>query len=126
MKILVVDDDNGTLNALKACLASAGHEAILATDAYKALDKVESAIRGTGSIDLMVTDLKMPGMNGLELIKTVRWKGSRFPAILMTAYGSERLQQDLTELGSCGYLDKPFSPESLLTTIAALTAEITD
>ncbi len=122
MKILVVDDDSGTLNALKACLVSAGHQAILAADAYKALDRIESAIRGNDSIDLMVTDLKMPGMNGLELIKTVRWKGSCFPVILMTAYGNEIVQQELTELGSCGYLDKPFSPESLLTTIEDLTS----
>lgn len=120
MRILVVDDDTGTLNALKAYLASAGHEAVVAKDGYQALSAIRTSTDRAESIDLLVTDLKMPGMDGLELIRAARNERPGLPIILMTAYGDDSVRREITGLGSCRYLDKPFSPETLLTEIEAL------
>jgi DNA-binding response OmpR family regulator len=120
MRILVVDDDTGTLNALKAYLASAGHEAVVAKDGYQALSVIRTSTDRAESIDLLVTDLKMPGMDGLELIRAAKNERPGLPIILMTAYGDESVRRELNGLGSCGYLDKPFSPEKLLKEIEAL------
>ena len=120
MRILVVDDDAGTLNALKAHLASAGHEAVLAKDGYEALDMIEASIQETQPIDVMVTDLKMPRMDGLELIRAVKNERPDLPIILMTAHGDKSVRREVDGLGSCGYLDKPFSPEKLLKEIEVL------
>jgi len=120
MRILVVDDDTGTLNALKAYLASAGHEAVVAKDGYQALSAIRASTDRAESIDLLVTDLKMPGIDGLELIRAAKNERPGLPIILMTAYGDESVRREVDGLGSCGYLDKPFSPEKLLKEIEAL------
>ena len=120
MRILVVDDDTGTLNALKAYLASAGHEAVVARDGPQALGAIRASTHGAESIDFLVTDLKMPGMDGLELIRAAKNERPGLPIILMTAYGDESVRREVGGLGSRGYLDKPFSPERLLTEIKAL------
>ncbi len=117
MRILAVDDDTGTLNALRAYLASAGHEVITAADGYEALDMIEASIQETQPIDVMVTDLKMPRMSGLELIRKARTERHWLPAVLMTAYGDESAQSQVKQLRSCGYLEKPFNPENLLAKI---------
>ena len=122
MRILVVDDDTGTLNALRVSLISAGHEVITAKDSHQALSTMKSYIKGLESIDLMVTDFKMPGMNGLELIRKVKKENPKLPVILMTAYGSARIRSQLFELGACKYLEKPFNPETLLAKINELYA----
>ena len=120
MIILVVDDDMGTVNALRAHLASTGHQVLTARDGRQALNVVESSIQAAEPVDLMVTDFKMPGMTGLELIRAVRKADQVLPAILMTAYGDDSLRRRATEEGCCGYLDKPFSPETLLSEIERL------
>ena len=120
MRILVVDDDIGTVNALRAHLASSGHQVVTAKDGYQALRVIEASTQGAEPIDLMVTDFKMPGMTGLELIRAVRKVAQALPAILMTAYGDDSLHRQATGEGRCGYLDKPFSPERLLSEIRGL------
>ncbi len=115
MRILVVDDDPGTLNAVRAYLTSIGHEVAPAKGGYQALRMIE-ATKGVGqSIDLMVTDLRMPGMDGVELIRAARRIKLRLPIILMTAHGEESIRRQTLELEACGYLEKPFTPERLLT-----------
>ena len=120
MRILVVDDDIGTVNALRAHLASSGYQVVTAKDAYQALSVIEASTQGAEPIDLMVTDFKMPGMTGLELIQSARKADPSLPAILMTAYGDDSLRRRATGEGCCRYLDKPFSPERLLSEIKGL------
>jgi DNA-binding NtrC family response regulator len=121
MRILVVDDDTGTLNALKASLASAGHEAVVAEDANQALSAIRGSTDRAESIALLVTDLKMPGMDGLELIRAAQKERPGLPSILMTAHGDRSVRREVAGLGSCRYLGKPFSPERLMTEIEALS-----
>lgn len=121
MRILVVDDDIGILNALRVQLMSAGHQVITAKDSDQALGTVKSHTQDLEPIDLMLCDLKMPGMNGLELIRETKREMPKLPVILMTAYGNSRIRSQLSELESCGYVEKPFNPEILLTMIGELT-----
>ena len=116
MKILVVDDDAGTLNALNACLSSFDHRVILSEEGAKALEIIETSGH-TEPIDLVITDLKMPGMNGLDLISAAIEKNPDLACILMTAYGNDLIRKEVGMLGSCEYIEKPFSPEKLLKSI---------
>lgn len=127
MKILIVDDDLGTLNALKACLTSFGYQVVAAANGPEALKIIESSIGessigGVEPVEIMVTDLKMPGMNGLELIRSAKRMRSGLAAILMTAYGDDHIREKVTNLGRCGYIDKPFGPETLLKMIQEAVA----
>jgi len=117
MRILIVDDDTGTLNALKACVMSAGHEAVVMNNPFRALSYVAASVGKSPAIDVLVTDLKMPGMDGLELIRAARETRSELRAVLMTAYGSDRVRNRLSELRSCEYLDKPFNPAEFISAI---------
>ena len=113
MKILLVDDDHGTLNALKAGLISYGYQVLPAQDGHQALQIIKSSMSRTEPVALMVTDLRMPNMNGLELIRSVRQIIPGLAVILMTAYGDKHIQDKAKELDDCGYINKPFSPKNL-------------
>ena len=67
----------------------------------------------------MITDLKMPGMNGLDLIRAVKEARPKLACILMTAYGNDDIRKEAIS-GSFGYVEKPFSPEVLLESIKKL------
>jgi DNA-binding NtrC family response regulator len=118
--ILVVDDDKGTLNALNGALRSAGHHIVTAENGRCALDKILASNGNDPSVDLLVTDLRMPGMTGLELIWEARKNRPRLPAILMTGYGDDSIRWQSMELSSCWYAEKPLKAESLLTKIEDL------
>ena len=117
MTILVVDDDKGTLNALNSALRSAGHHIVTAENGRCALDKILASNGKEPSVDLLVTDLRMPGMNGLELIREARKHRPRLLAILMTGYGDDSTRLHSMGLSSCWYVEKPLKAESLLTKI---------
>ncbi len=113
MKILIVDDDTGTLHALKTGLMSLGNNVCLAQNASQALDELESSLHDPEPIDVMVTDLRMPGMNGVRLIELSRKIKPQLPAILMTAYGEPSVQRKIKALKECEYLEKPFTQTKL-------------
>ena len=118
MKILIVDDDPGTLNAIKIGLISSGYEVVTAKNSRLALKVIESSIEETEPpIELLISDLKMPGMNGLELIRSAKELSPKLPAVLITAYGEDSVRSEIEKLRNCAYLDKPFCPERLLKTI---------
>ena len=118
MKILIVDDDPGTLNALKVGLISLGHETVVAEDGGQALKIIEMSKERAEPVKLMVTDLRMPGMNGLELIKSAKKVRPELPAILMTAYGNDDIRKEVMNMDRCSYLEKPFNPDNLLKSIS--------
>jgi len=113
MKILLVDDDIGILNALKAGLVSFGHQVMIAKRAHQALQIINNSTIRSDVIDLLVTDLRIPDMNGLELIRSARRTRPTLKALLITAYGNDEIRESVKILGSCKYLEKPFSPESV-------------
>lgn len=62
----------------------------------------------------LLIDLRMPGMNGLGLLKELRHRGCSLPALLMTGHGERELQQQAIECGACGVLEKPYRVEQLI------------
>lgn len=119
MNILIVDDDPGTLNALKAGLISHGFEVNVARNGREALKIIRTLRKAAVSVDVLLTDLKMPGISGLDLIRSAKEELPGLGAILMTAFGSESVSTEV-EASHSIYLDKPFTPDRLLKAIEEL------
>ena len=113
MKVLIVDDDYGTLKAFEGLLLSRGHEVLLANSGLEALNIIQSKGPESGGPNCMITDNRMPGFSGLLLIEMVRKIRPNLPVILMTAYGSDAVKTQAEQLGITGYLEKPFTPDRL-------------
>lgn len=123
MKILIVDDDPATLNALKASLTSLGHQVVVTGEGCRSFEIIKTSAKEAEPVDLMVADLRMPSMNGLELIRSAKKMKPGLACILMTAFGNDNVQRELMALGSSGYIEKPFTPQRLLQVIKALKSE---
>jgi CheY-like chemotaxis protein len=119
-RVLLVDDDPTVTLVLAESLERLGGQYVIETaqDAHKALDRIEQ-----GPLDLIITDLRMPGMDGLELIQQVRARAPHTRLILMTGYGSTEIEATAYHLGACRYLDKPFKAERLVAEVQAALAE---
>lgn len=107
--ILVVDDDLHILEVIEARLTSAGYKVLTATGAEEALQTIKSH-----QIDLMVSDVRMPGMGGLELLKEVRSLRLAFPVVFLTAYGTIPDAVQAVKAGATDYLTKPFDGRDLI------------
>jgi two-component system chemotaxis response regulator CheY len=118
--ILVVDDSETVRQVLQLTLVNAGFDVVEAEDGVEALDKLSGA-----QIDMLITDLNMPNMDGLELIKKVREKGShRFtPIVMLTTESSEEKKLAGREAGASGWIVKPFKPEQLLKVVKMVLGE---
>lgn len=101
--ILVVDDERSMREFLLEVFEKEGNDVFLAENGSTALDLIENEI-----IDLAIVDLKMPGMDGLELLEQIKYKNSNISIIMMTAFGSEKTAVDAMKRGACNYLKKPF------------------
>jgi len=109
IKVLICEDDNLTLQALEHSIRIEGYETITAKDGLEAKE-----ILGKHHVDLMVTDLHMPNIDGLELIQHIRNDLKRtFPIIMLTRVGSDDTVLSAFELGADDYITKPFSPKEL-------------
>ena len=113
MKILIVDDDPAILNALHANLTSFGYHVETATSGFEAIKVIKSSTLEKDPVKFLVTGLKIPGMNGIELIRSARELIPGLKAIVITSYGNDNIRKDIKDLEGCGYLDKPFTPEGL-------------
>jgi two-component system, NtrC family, response regulator GlrR len=112
-KILVVDDDTDILRLLTMRLQTAGYEVQSATSAEQAL-----ALAATNKPHLVVTDLRMGGMNGLALFDTLHQDNPGLPVIILTAHGSIPDAVEATQRGVFGFLTKPFDSKDLLKQVA--------
>ena len=111
-KILIVDDQISLCNHLQTVLEMEGYQADIAHNAGQALAALSSQ-----SFDILLTDMKLPGMNGLELFKKARKIDPDISGIIMTAFGSISSAVASIKYGATDYLQKPFEPESLLMVI---------
>ena len=111
-KILIVDDQVSFCNHIHAVLEMEGYSAVVTHNAEQAVAQLS-----TLSFDILLTDMKMPGMDGLELFKTARKIDPEISGIIMTAYGSISSAVASIKHGASDYLQKPFEPESLLMVI---------
>jgi len=111
--ILVVDDEAQITRVLKTSLSSQGYGIRTAADGEEALQVIQE-----WSPDLIITDLRMPNMNGLELCREVR-KESRVPIIVLSVKGEEIIKVQALDAGADDYVTKPFSMNELTARIRA-------
>jgi len=115
--ILLVDDELPVLRSLAKALAGEGYQLSQALSGDEAL-----ALTGERDYDVVVTDLMMPGMNGLELLRTLRRRDPGIPLIMITGYPSVKAAVESIKAGAFDYLPKPFTPEELRGQVARALA----
>jgi DNA-binding NtrC family response regulator len=112
-RILLIEDDPSAGAAVKKVLGSEGFDVVLerrGDDGFKAAE--------TGNFDLVITDLKLPGLSGMELVAKIHSSQPKLPIILVTAHGTMETAIEATKLGACEYLTKPFEVDELLDRVA--------
>ncbi|HTZ00570.1 MAG TPA: sigma-54 dependent transcriptional regulator [Rhodocyclaceae bacterium] len=113
LNILVVEDDDALRDALLVTLEAAGHEATGAAGGPEALELI-----GRRSFSMIISDLRMAPMDGLQLLSEVRVRRPGLPMLLMTAFGDVDKAVAAMRGGACDFMLKPFEPRALLEQIA--------
>jgi len=110
--ILIVDDEKNYLVVLKALLATEGYEILTTNNALDGLRLVKE-----GDLDLIITDMKMPGMNGMALLEECKKIKPDLPIIIMTAYGTIEKAVEAMKNNAYDYISKPFQNDQLKLTV---------
>ena len=108
-RILVVDDQEMMRDSLAANLARDGHEVVATGDGTNAVARLE----GPGRFDLLITDLKMPRMTGIELLAEAKRVRPDMPVVLMTAFATVQTAVEAMKLGAYDYIQKPFDGDEI-------------
>jgi excisionase family DNA binding protein len=114
-RVLVVDDEASIRELLSKTLALAEYDVDTSPDGPAALDRLRAA---SDAYDLLIADLKMPGMDGLTLIRQVRRIAAELPIIIITGFSTESSAIEAVNLGVAGYLTKPFRVPQVLAAAA--------
>jgi len=107
-KVLVVDDDPVVGTAFNRVLTNKGYTVITAHNAAEALEQMRRE-----EVDLVFTDIKMPGMDGLQLAETVKARRPWTPVVIVTGYGTEADEERAMAAGVSAFLHKPLSPSMI-------------
>lgn len=116
-RILIADDSPSMRQLISFALQDSGYEVIATSDGKEALERLKGE-----EMDMVITDLNMPEMNGIELIKRLR-NGAGFglkPILMLTTESCEDMRQQGREAGASGWITKPFTPEKLLDAVQRL------
>ncbi len=111
-KILIVEDEDDLRQVLMETLSDLGFEAHGVSDATTALRKIEGDL-----FHLVLSDIQMPGMNGIELLATLRRRQINLPVIILSAYSDKEKIKAASEYGVFDFLEKPFSMSALTNAI---------
>ncbi len=111
-QLLIVDDEANTLASLTRAFRLAGHEAVVCDNAAKALELAKSQ-----SFDLILSDVVMPGKNGLALLEELKAQGITTPVVMMSGQAHIEMAVRATKLGALDFLEKPISSDKLMLTI---------
>ena len=114
-RILAVDDERSVTELLRLILETAGYEVITTERSDEAARWLAEPDR---PFDLLVTDIRMGPIDGMELLRLAKRARPSLPVIMVTAYASEEAREEARRLGAGAYLGKPFSVAELLATIA--------
>ncbi|MFC1769991.1 response regulator [Nitrospirota bacterium] len=112
--ILIVDDSASMRQLVSFALEDAGYNVVQAVDGQDAMGKAESA-----NVDMVITDLNMPNMDGIELIRGLRAKAKYkyTPIVMLTTESQNEKKSEGREAGASGWIVKPFTPEQLIEVI---------
>ena len=118
--ILVVDDEQNMLLAIQFILEVANYKVTTAQNGQEALNRVLEAKNSGNEIELLILDIQMPCLTGIELIDELNRLDINIPILVITGYGNNKLSIELMRKGCSEYLDKPFDDEELIRRIAML------
>jgi two-component system, NtrC family, response regulator AtoC len=105
-KILVADDEPNLRRVLTALLRREGHEVVQAANGLEAIERI-------AGVDVVITDLRMPGADGMEVLRTASAKYPHVPVIMITAYGSVGQAVEAIKAGAFDYIEKPFEQDAI-------------
>src|SRR5215813_14924421 len=105
-KILVADDEQNLRRVLVAMLRRDGHDVVQAASGAEAIDQL-------AEVDVVITDLRMPGADGMEVLRTAARSYPQVPVIMITAYGSVGQAVEAIKAGAFDYIEKPFEQDSI-------------
>ena len=108
-KVLLVDDDAAIIETLQCLVSVRGGEVVALTDSQEAADRIQAG----EPFDLMLTDLRMKPVDGIQLITLAREMLPDMPVIVVSAYLDDKTIEHIQELGCRAYLDKPFSVDDV-------------
>ena len=120
-KILVVDDDKKTVELVKLYLEKDGYQVLAAYEGWQALELARQK-----RPDLMVLDLMLPEVDGLDVCRILRGEGNKVPIIMLTAKTTEADKLIGLDLGADDYVTKPFSPRELLARVRAVLRRVSE
>jgi two-component system response regulator AtoC len=109
-KILVADDEQNLRRVLVALLRRDGHEVVQAANGAEAIEQL-------ADVDVVITDLRMPGADGMEVLRTAARTAPQVPVIMITAYGSVGQAVEAIKAGAFDYIEKPFEQDSIRTIV---------
>ena len=112
-RILVVDDETSIRDLLAKTLAMSDYDVDVAADGRAAIDRMR-----LNNYDLLITDVRMPGMDGLTVIREARRYKANLPVIVITGFSTESTAIEALNLGVAGYLTKPFQRRQVLSKVA--------
>lgn len=124
--VLIVDDSSSMRAIIKKIIKTSGFdvgEFLEAADGKEAMKMLKD-----GWVDVVLTDINMPNMNGLELITEMKDNEllRSIPVVMITTEGSEKRVQESMKLGAIGYIKKPFLPEDIKRTLNSIVGETED
>ncbi|MBL4690620.1 MAG: response regulator transcription factor [Rhodospirillales bacterium] len=119
VRVFVIDDDEAVRRSLCWLIESADHPA----KAYASADDFLSELPDTDGVGCIVTDVRMPGMSGIELLGELAIRGSNLPVVVITAHGDVQMAVEAMRLGALDFVEKPFEEKALLEVIERALTE---
>lgn len=107
--ILVIDDEPSVADAIRLILEDQGHRVLVTASGVRGL-----SLARDGGVRLVITDLRLPDLSGLELLRALRAERPRLPVVLITSYATPDLCEEARRAGAKAVLPKPFAPAALL------------
>ncbi len=111
-RVLIIDDDETVRDVLQSFLVNKGFEVTLAVDGQSGIDCIKSS-----SFDIILTDLIMPGINGIEVLKEITTLNIKTPVLVITAFGTVQTAVEAMKLGAFEYVTKPFNLDEIMIVI---------
>jgi DNA-binding response OmpR family regulator len=113
--VLIVDDEKNIRVTLQQCLVEAGYETDVAVGGEHALEKAEHQ-----TYDLILLDIKLPDLDGLEVLRRIKRRAPEQDVVMITAYGSVETAVQAMKVGAIDYLQKPFTPEEIRNVVSSV------
>jgi len=113
-RILVLEDEQELNDSIDLVMTMAGHSVSVALNSNTAFSMISGCHKVGNPFDLLITDIRLPGISGIELVDKVMKEGISLPFIAISAFGDRDTLADLEQRHCFGFLNKPFTPDQLV------------